>query len=97
MTIDQLLELCKIGNVVQSPRGVIVQKDFNGWRAGIVASDGSFYFPYVNGNTTAERAMADLHTHCELAARKRASETTYVAESVRAAVDAVLKGASREV
>jgi hypothetical protein len=86
VTIDQMLELCKLANVVHFPQGVVVvRQDEGGFLAGIETKDVAFY-PLRSTNKTAEGALDDLKNYVTVAARTLVDNKAREAESVRAAV-----------
>lgn len=94
MTIDQMLELCKLANIVHFPQGVVVTRQNNGlFLAGIATKDAPFY-PYSSTNKTADGALADLKNHIANAANRYAQSKEDEANRAREAVNAVM-GAKR--
>jgi len=95
MTIDQLLELCKLANVAHFPQGVVVlRQDGGNFRAGIADKEGVPFYPYAHTTKTAEGALDDLKTHVSTAARSAVASKAQEAEALRRAVIAV-EGAKR--
>jgi len=93
MTIDQLLELCRLANVVHFPQGVVVLRQEGGkFRAGIADREGTPFYPHGYTNKTAEGALDDLKIYVNAAANKLIENKAREAETLRAAVRAVEGG-----
>ena len=90
MNIDQMLELCKVANVVHFPQGVLVVRQPSGhFLAGFATKDAPHY-PYSTTNKTAEGALDDMKNYVFDVARKLVQDKQKEAERTRLAVDALM-------